>query len=331
MCDCSVDGANDPNAPKQDKSTARPLTPFFLPTALLVSSTHSFTLLSIRFIDPFSPLPLLPTPPTPPLPHSPQMSVQAASDAAAAVANRGNTLFLWYTSASSNNFGTLFAISTKPKSTSNTTTTLSAQPQYITFNDPNPVEPLETITSASMVSSSTSGAPSAQLHHLYLALNTPSRPFLLRLAPQSPNTGDDQDLNNSLNARSWSIMDQSQTLDINARISSIWLASGKAPGALGLAPLTEGSAIYELLASGDVGTIQKLDVSNQPLGVPVTGWPFMAKFLNNASNPKIVRLTNDPSGLQSQAFIIGGCRTFPNFTCMLFIDDKIAVVSVSHV
>lgn len=258
----------------------------------------------------------------------------AMSTPVAAVANRGNTLFIWYTT-SPNTLGALFAVSTKPKSDDgNNTNTLMAQPQFTNFKDPNPIDPSRIITSASMVSSAArnlaSGVPGTQLHHLYLAINTPVRPYLIRLAPVSPNIGDGQSLNNSLNARSWDIIDQSKTLNITPN-TSLWLASAKA-----LVVPTEGSAIYELFTRPSTSSeqswvyIQKLDVSDQPLGTPEPGWSPTFRAVNYVF-PKIVRLSDDPSRPFYGGFIIGGCQTNQNSTCMSLLsgDSSPAIVRCS--
>lgn len=124
-------------------------------------------------------------------------------------------------------------------------------------------------------------------------------------------------------------MDRNQTLNISANISSVWLASGKAPATLDVAS-TEGPAIYGLLTLGDVGSTQKLDVSSEPLGAPVQGWPLMVTFLNNTVSPKIVRLTDDTSGQSCQAFAIGSCRTVHNATCILLLEDNRSTTPVNH-
>ncbi|KAF9350411.1 hypothetical protein BGX34_001231 [Mortierella sp. NVP85] len=259
------------------------------------------------------------------------------SSPAAAIASRGNTLFVHYT-ASPADFGTLHVLS-PPSSTPNAggngnTPSLLNHPQYYS-GEPIPLKPSQAITSASMVSTATASPndPAVPHHNLLLGLNTPTGPFLLQLEPQFPNIGDGLTSGkntNNMDTSTWKLTDKSATLKTRLGATRVWLSSGqlKANPMTGTVPL-EGSAIFELVGSGMSNIIQKLDVSTQSPGIPLTGWPVTQAFLDNTLNPKIVRvdpLTNNQNlGIgvavgTYDAVIVGACQMSTG-TCVEFISD----------
>ncbi|KAK3816275.1 MAG: hypothetical protein J3Q66DRAFT_195564 [Benniella sp.] len=266
------------------------------------------------------------------------MSSPASPNAAAAITSRGNTLFVHYT-ASSADFGTLYTLS-PPSSTPNAggnsnTPSLLNHPQTFAFGDPIPLNPSQPITSASMVSTATASPNDSAVHHnLLLALNTPTGPFLLQLEPQFPNIGDGQTSGkntNNMDTSTWKLTDKSATLKTRLGADRVWLSSGQLIGdpMTGTVPL-EGSAIFQLVGSKTSNIIQKLDVSAQSPGIPLTGWPVTQTFLDNTLNPKIIRVdpltNNQNSGIgiaigTYDAVIVGDCQTSTG-TCVEFISDS---------
>jgi hypothetical protein len=216
-------------------------------------------------------------------------------------------------------------------------------PQTRASGDPIPLNPSQPITSASMVSTATGSPndPTVLQHNLLLGLNTPTGPFLLQLEPQFPNVGDGQTSGkntNNMDTSTWKLTDKSATLKTRLGASRVWLSSGQLTGnpMTGTVPL-EGSAIFELVGSGTSNIIQKLDVSAQSPGIPLTGWPTTQAFLDNKLNPKIVRidpLTNNKNlgiGMAVgtyDAVIVGACQQAGTRTCVEFINDT-AYSSVS--
>ncbi|KAI8359621.1 hypothetical protein B0O80DRAFT_234366 [Mortierella sp. GBAus27b] len=237
-------------------------------------------------------------------------------NAVAAFATNGGTLFLMY----------------MPSSTNMTLLTLSPSgsgPMKAlahTIDPSSSVKLPKGISGASMVSSATLNVTTgAYQYHLFLAINKGTQPYMFRLDPQLPNTGDGQELNmRSPTAPMWSITDQSQILNFTSNVTRAWCTSGRIKSIAsspGVVPV-EGSAMYVMANSGNATVIQMLDVSVQISGVnTLSYWPIVYRYVKNQEGPKFVRLPDDSSGKGYQAFLIGSCMNGPG-TCIILMDNE---------
>ncbi|KAF9196656.1 hypothetical protein BGZ50_008601 [Haplosporangium sp. Z 11] len=233
----------------------------------------------------------------------------------AAAAFRGSTLYVLY-STSVNNLGTLYAI-TPPTAGSNVT---NAGPNTMLIQSQNLLmSPTARTPSSITMVPILIRDPQAQPYRndLLIALNMPqSNPLVLRLQPVTPNLGDGKRMEPGY--ANWTAVEDTQDVGMVPQdATQVSLVTGTAGG-------PEGTAVYQVFVSKSAGNlVQKVDVTN--LGAGVKSSPAWAlpidQFLDNTSNPKMVRLTDEGS---FSAVVVGRCLASSGQNkalCMMFLRD----------